>query len=520
MSVTAGLAGQSAAPSHLDNPRWSDRFAAWADRWRWLCFAALCIPYLAAFNGQWLAGPDSALYLSIGRNIASGRGYTYLGQPHQLVYPGLPYALALLFRIFGSHAIAAADAMLLLCALATFALTYRLVHLAFDRPTAVIVTIGFALTHEYFRYCYEILTDVPFLMGVMALLAGHEAIFHRKSASGKAAVWDWLLLLAGLVVSVTMRPTMIGLLAVWILSLLCLALRKKGPRRWGILAAVAIAALVVLLFVRLDPRGAFGRSAPRSYEQSALFSLTSNFSYRLHHQIADNVKNLFAMDVTRSGFGILLGAWWIDAVFALAFLAAGLALIRIRPLWGLWVAATVAMLVLLVSHDRYMVEILPLLVLGWWRFLRWLNYALPRAAGNFIFAALMLLGTVPNTGEVGGMMIHQQYRPFLAYYKDGKLRPYAKLADFLRDKIPQSNLILCPKLQSQILAFWSDRRVIAANRDFRALPFENLYIVLDSTDEDFSAELAAQKITPEGPPIVSISRDPDPPLQLLRGRQP
>src|SRR4051812_49038531 len=33
--------------------------------------------YFLGFNGQWRLEPDSALYLTIGRNLAEGRGYTY-----------------------------------------------------------------------------------------------------------------------------------------------------------------------------------------------------------------------------------------------------------------------------------------------------------------------------------------------------------------------------------------------------------------------------------------------------------
>ena len=517
MSMTAGVS-DVAQGDQLHPGRWSDQFSRLVDRHRRLCFALLGATYLLAFNGQWLMGPDSALYLSVGRNIVLGRGYTYLGLPHQLVYPGLPYALAVLFKIFGTHAIAAADAMILLCGWATIVLTYRLMCLAFDRPTAIVITLGFGLTHEYFRYCYEILTDVPFVMGVMAVLAGHEAIFETRSAKKSAAKWwDWALLLGGLAVAVSMRPTMIGLIGVWLVALVWAAIRKGRVR--GVLLAGLLGAGVVLLFMLLDLRGAFEHTAPRSYEQAALNELTGNLSHRLHNEIAANIEDLFGMSITRSGFGILLGPWWMNAIFGTTFLACGISLVRIRPLWGMWVAATVAMLILMVSHDRYLLEILPLLVAGWWRFLRFLNLKLPVAMGNFVFAALMLLGTVPNAGEVGGMMIHQHYRPFLAFYKDGKLMPYAKMAGELKKETTMADVTLSPRMEAKILTFLSDRKVAATTQNYCALDRDRLFVVMDSADDEFKNDLAANGVVTEGDPIVSIERASQPPLELFRGRQ-
>ena len=65
-----------------------------ADRCRRWLFAGLVSIYVAGFNGLWRMQPDAALYLSLGRNLVEGKGYTYLGQPHHLVYPGWPWLIA------------------------------------------------------------------------------------------------------------------------------------------------------------------------------------------------------------------------------------------------------------------------------------------------------------------------------------------------------------------------------------------------------------------------------------------
>src|SRR4051794_38090377 len=66
----------------------------WSDAHRRKLFVAVLALYLLAFNGQWRVDADSALYLTLGRNLAEGRGYTYHGLPHSLAYPGMPWLLA------------------------------------------------------------------------------------------------------------------------------------------------------------------------------------------------------------------------------------------------------------------------------------------------------------------------------------------------------------------------------------------------------------------------------------------
>src|SRR5206468_11009169 len=88
-----------ASPSVRPAPL-SDRVLALADRHRYKLFAGLFLLYLAGFNGHWRPEPDSALYLTIGRNLATGLGFTYQDIPHHLAFPGLPRLFALIFKVF------------------------------------------------------------------------------------------------------------------------------------------------------------------------------------------------------------------------------------------------------------------------------------------------------------------------------------------------------------------------------------------------------------------------------------
>ncbi len=86
------------------------------------------------------------------------------------------------------------------------------------------MTVGLSFTRLFYRYCFEILSDLPFLLGVMAFLAGYEAIFSRQTDTGESRPsprwYDWALLIGGLVVAIAMRPVMWLLLAAVLLTFL------------------------------------------------------------------------------------------------------------------------------------------------------------------------------------------------------------------------------------------------------------------------------------------------------------
>jgi hypothetical protein len=495
---------------------WSDRFANALVRYRLWLFALLAAFYVGGFNGQWLIGPDSALYLCLGRNVALGRGYTYQGSPQWLAYPGLPYALAAVFFLFGSKAIVAANALILLCGVAVIALTYRLFLLTFDRPTATVVTLGLGATYEFYRYCYEILTDVPFAMGVMAVLAGHAAIFDRSAFSRRKPHWyDWLLLGGGLIIAICTRPTMIGLFAALMGVIIWSALRRGDSRRL-LLGGAGLGIAALLLFLAVDPRAS--HAGPASYESWALDHVTRDLAHRLRYDMWNNVKDLFGASAARSVFGVQLGTWWLNTLFGIVVLASGLSLITIRPLWGAWVAITIVMMIVLISHDRYLVEILPLLVGGWWRVLQAVN----RRFGNLAFALLLPLGILPNCAKLGAMAYNQHRQPFLSYYKDGKLAAYSQIARAVTDADTDDQPVLASTKVARVMTFLTDRRVVEAGDYYGGPPDEKLLVLLDPADAQMRQWLSDLHITTDSPPLASVpqmgGKSPVPPLLLLRGR--
>jgi hypothetical protein len=489
----------------------SHHAALLVDRWRASIFGGILALYLLGFNGQWLIEPDGGLYLNLARNVALGRGYTYGGVRHETVYPGLPYFLAGIYRLVPGHFIFAADAFIFLAALASLALTYRLVLLAYDRPTAVVVMLGVAVSHEFYRYSFELLSDMPFLLGVMGVLAGHEGVFGQRPKS-RGHWWDWAILIAGLAIATTTRPTMFGLIFAWILTLLWLVVVRRN-RAAAIAIAICIATLA--LFLVFDPRR-FGKSgAIGGYEGYALFQLSHLHS--LCVSAAANLKDLLSLSLAKAAFGMNLGLPWLNALFGLLAIGAAIALIRKRLLWGLWVLLALSELIMFVSNERYLLPIVPLIVLGWWNLLRGINSFFPRRIGNALFALLLFMGLGPNLTQVIGTILQQRSRPFLATYQRGRYESFAQISPAVKANTQPNDIIICPTKTARMIAFLADRDCYEENEP---VPWENrnVYLVVDPTDREYLVGLTTLGLSPTGPELAHIDHSGGP-IYLVRAQR-
>src|SRR6185295_11272654 len=69
---------EASAPNHDDR------------KYFFITIASLICIYALLQNRYWVPSGDSEVYISIARNIARGDGYTFNGQPVQMVPPGWP----------------------------------------------------------------------------------------------------------------------------------------------------------------------------------------------------------------------------------------------------------------------------------------------------------------------------------------------------------------------------------------------------------------------------------------------
>src|SRR4051812_37796479 len=289
---------------------WPQHLLAWVDDHRKILFAALTVFYVLSFNGHWRMEPDSALYLTLGRNVADGLGYTYHGQPHRLAYPGVPWLFAGLFKVFGTKTVLPHLIVMPLLGLAAMALCYRLFLLHTGRAVAVLVTLTLGVSRTFYRYNFELLSEVPFLMGVLAFLVGWESVLHRRREGeqpgddptrGRHRRFDWLLLFGGLGIAVITRPTMWALLLAAGAALPIWASERPVRGRRLVLVSLAFAAVAWATVGYLRRTGAAG------YEHDLIATATQHSGLLVHQVLTDTGPQLLQPNAFEALFGFDVG---------------------------------------------------------------------------------------------------------------------------------------------------------------------------------------------------------------------
>jgi hypothetical protein len=473
---SSGLLSRAPSPSSV---------LALADRWRLGLWAFVAVCYVGGFNGQWRMQPDAALYLSIGKNLATGHGFTYLGQPNRLAFPGWPLLICAVFRIFGTSSLVPVHILMLLITAVSIACVYRLFLLHRDRSTAVVISVGVGLTKAFFCYAFELWSDLPFAMGVLMFLAGYEAIVPVRKADGrrpKSRRWyDWFLLVAGLITAVSMRPTAIPFVAAIVLGLLVDTARRRvrwstlGIAALGFAATAAVFALLAGRSVRTDFGGV--------YLDYVHLELSGDSSGLLRHNIAHNLHDLFTWAASDVLFQVRFGPVF-NSLLSIVVLALGVGLFRHRAMWGFWFCLLLGtILIAQESLDRYFLPVLPLLVFAWWDEITGLARRIPRPAGDLIFLFLLCFGGIVNLTKCGGIVMQQQTRPFLPRYDNGQFETVPATAAYIRDHVPADAIVIARAPFGRVLTFLSGRTVVGAAEVSVHQAWAGRIYILEPTDD-------------------------------------
>lgn len=208
-------------------------------------FAAVL--HAAGLNSYWRVQRDSALYLGLGRSLATGEGYVFNGQPHTYALPGLPLMIAGVMRVFGPDCVPDGmlplNIMMSLMALGCIALTYALLRELGASDNVLLATVLLvAVSRQVYYYSAQIMTDVPFtLFALMALCAA-----ARTLRSEGRSFWLWCGATSLLTAMATLvRPfgpaILVGLVA-------ALWLDRVGRAKWrrNLAATILLVAVLVI----------------------------------------------------------------------------------------------------------------------------------------------------------------------------------------------------------------------------------------------------------------------------------
>lgn len=428
-------------------------------RFRGLIFLFLALLLLAGFNGQWRVGRDSSLYRDVARNLANGQGYTHLGQPERHIYPGLPLLLAGIDKVFGPQdPLRPTAALLIMMALAglTLVVVYHLIKLHCPQWLAVAVTTGLGINSLFLESAHELMTDLPFLLGISLFLLGIARL--SRAARARQLALPLLLALTGALLAVSTRPTFWFLALAWLAT--CLLGMLRSPKR--LLYGLGLAAMLLLAvgWFLIDPRLA-GHILDGKYEAAVYNHLTQLSSVDWRQRL----DKTFDRHLPEAFFGFELFYPLGILLCPLLLLAIGL-LLRRSTLWGLYVLVTLATTLLLGNVPRYYLMVMPLLLAAWGLFLAHIARRLAR--WRFAPDLVLLLGlglvTTSNLLQSMGFVLEQrgitrdfERKAFLDTYRHGKMRPVVQLAQMIAAHVPQGQRVLGP--EERITSYLSQRPV-------------------------------------------------------------
>jgi hypothetical protein len=473
-------------------------------RRRWVFLSLLVGFYAAAYTGRWQPEPDSALYLSLGRNLAQGQGYTYLGEPHALAYPGMPYLIAGLFGIFGIGAEWAPHAAVFVLTLVGLALLYRLFYLHVGPRPAVFLTCMVGMNFTLFQYAFELRNDVPFAVGVLAFLVGVESWRRRAAQPAPPATppnpqseirppqspsvpwYDTLAPVLGLALAAVMRPHVWVLIGAVALAGALTVFRL--PRKRAIVVALAVVILVSGTLLAIAARG-----GAVTYEAAIRDYLAKLSTVEGWRTVGANGWKIIDSSLPEAAFGHQMGPG-ITPVIGLVLVGLCVSLLRRRWLWGLFAIGTLLMVLVILPAPRYLLPIVPLVAVAWFGAICWLNHRLPRPWGNVVFAVLLAMWVVPNFLKITKLIAEQRSPTFAATYGEaGSVPALQAISHDIAAIVPPDAYVLAHKKVARVLAYWSDRYV-AAPYELPAAAHEARLYVLQPMDEEVRIELAQHRL--------------------------
>jgi hypothetical protein len=441
-------------------PRASRDFSNPVTRWieRNLRWFVLVIPvvYFAAYNGQWRMGQDSSIYRGIARSLATGQGYTFGDGLQTRVYPGLPLLLGGCYRLVGESTWLPV-LLILLMGLATLWVTWRLLRLHYPSWIAGSVVVLMAFNARYLQLCHELLTEIPYMFGLVCALYGLERARQAPIGSNRAPAL--LLTALGLALAASMRPTF------WVLggslALVAVVGLFTHHRRSSAILLLVLGAVWVTV-VALDPRSRGFAPLAVGYEEEALWLMgyvRETVPAELGRMLADQMPAAF--------FGEQLAPF--SVVGSLLVIGAGAWVLRRHLLWGVLIYSTILVTILLSSEPRYYTVILPLLLLGWVLALVWICRLLPAKWGTALLAGGLLLVLLNNISASVGFFREQRSTPFAEKYQKGRLVPALQLAESIRAHVAPGERVLAP--WAHLLTYLTERKVVSSREVFgRASP--------------------------------------------------
>ena len=432
---------------------------------------------LLGFNGQWIVERDTSMYRGLGHTLATGQGYTFGEFASSVIYPGLPLILAGLEITFGETALPAIVLMNLI-ALATLVITYRLVRLHFPEWIAIAVTVGVALNARFVQVAQEIMTDIPFLLGVMLFLYGWERLklafavpvvatpasprlaaedeeaTQASQLRGRGAARALAYLIPGLVIALSMRPTFWILAVAW--GLVCVWGLLRGPGRGFYATCLGLVFLAGVAFFFLDPRTRGFNPLGGGYETQFLDKLT-----RVRATVGRNLPDFITRQFSEGFFSGRFGKV-LTPLITIGLVGMTYALLRRGlVLWGLLILCTIGITMLVEVVPRYYLMIVPVMMVAYVLTWRAIGIRAGPRWGPAVFVGGVALLVIPNVVRIAKFVYEQHWAD------PGRRITWQRslvAAEMIKENVPIGAAALAPG--APIVSYLSGRDVYMAREIF------------------------------------------------------
>lgn len=438
----------------------------WIDdlvRHRRVAFVLVGLLYLLSFNGLWRVNVDSALYRGLAHSLAIGRGYQFAGEPHHHAFAGLPWMLALCEKLFGVTPLPG-QVLITLMGLATVWMTYRLIALHYPLWVATVVAIAMGTNFRFLRLSQELMTDVPFTLGVVVTLYGLERLRMIARGDRRATVIASATLIGGVLWSAAMRPTVAVLVGAIVAASVVRAIRNDDGRRRLHLTICIVAAVAgaIMWFVGLRLRGVSLTGGV--YEREfigGVQTLPAAFLGKLEAFLGSSLNDAFFSQKLQP----------LSIPVALVVLAGAVIVMRRNLAWGLMVVGVIAITLPLSTAPRYYLMVLPILWVGWLVLFSKLTLAAPPVARSGIMVVAIAVPLAMNVGRDTGLIRDQRIGDiawlrgqaptreagFYAHYRKGEVPRLQAYAAAIAAHAGPDDRVLGPA--ARVLTYYSDRRV-------------------------------------------------------------
>ncbi|MEM7626641.1 MAG: hypothetical protein AAF333_13685 [Planctomycetota bacterium] len=432
---------------HTPTPHWT-HLLWFLDRTRGWWFVGLAVLYAAGFNGQWLITPDSAVHVDAARVWSEGGEPAVSPEMLEKIQPGLGLVLGL---VGGGSRILSGDGwptslLMLGFAAAVLVLTYRLMILHADRPTAVLMVLLLGTNKLFYSMSLFLLTEMPFTVGLVLLLWGHERRLKLKQGLPVSLA----MMAAGVLVMAAFRSVAAVVVAGYLLAELTRVVGRRDQRRLGLILIGVGAAAGTMLWI--------GSSAVR--DDVSIFENTLR-SITLDHLLT-NAREFYDAILPEAAAGLAVPppfSWAVTAAVA----GAGLALLRVRWLWAVLVSVFALQWLVFLPDIRYALPLLPVVIYGGWTLLIAVASRLPRWPGHALFGFVTFCVVAANLVGIGFTIAEQRSAPFYDAYRNGKYAPVREIAEAVRRESADADttVVLTSRRVWPELAAWSGRPAVA-----------------------------------------------------------